>query len=133
MPDQPAPRFEDALSQLERIVESLERGEPALSTALAKFEDGVRLSRLCHQILDQAERSVALLTGVDDQGNPLTTPFDSTATLSREPGAGVATSPTDARPPTPSSDELGSPVRPIGPAARRSANKPSTDDSDPPF
>ena len=34
MPDQPEiePSFEEALSQLERIVENLERGEPELTT-----------------------------------------------------------------------------------------------------
>ena len=57
MPDEPEPEpsFEQALSQLERIVASLERGEPELTTALAKYEKGVRLLTLCHRLLDQAE------------------------------------------------------------------------------
>ena len=97
MPDEPAPEpepsFEQALSQLEQIVASLERGEPELTTALAKYEKGVRLLTQCHRLLDQAEQSVALLTGVDDEGNPLTAPFDATATIAREAGpAGSAES-----------------------------------------
>jgi exodeoxyribonuclease VII small subunit len=86
MADQPDTNFEEALSQLERIVESLERGEPALTTALARYEDGVRLLRQCYQLLDRAEQSVALLTGVDSEGQPLLDPFDASATIAREQG-----------------------------------------------
>jgi exodeoxyribonuclease VII small subunit len=87
MPDQPEvePSFEEALSQLERIVENLERGEPELTTALAKYERGVKLLTQCYRLLDQAEQSVALLMGVDSQGNALTAPFDASATIAREP------------------------------------------------
>jgi exodeoxyribonuclease VII small subunit len=116
MPDQPEIElsFEEALSQLERIVENLERGEPELTSALAKYEKGVKLLTQCHSLLDQAEHSVALLTGVDEQGNPLTDPFDASATLTREPSSAtpavtVATiapiavvSPDDSKPKTPS-------------------------------
>ena len=61
---EPEPDFEDALKQLEAIVDDLERGEPELSAALAKYEQGVRLLARCHGVLDRAEQSVALLTGV---------------------------------------------------------------------
>jgi exodeoxyribonuclease VII small subunit len=111
MPDQPEvePSFEEALSQLERIVENLERGEPELTTALAKYERGVKLLTQCYRLLDQAEQAVALLTGVDSQGNPLTAPFDASATIAREPApAATATvsvavaviSPDDSKPKT---------------------------------
>ncbi|MFO0954370.1 MAG: exodeoxyribonuclease VII small subunit [Isosphaeraceae bacterium] len=43
-PDVP---FEEALRRLERLVDDLERGEPELSTALAKYEQGVRLLARC--------------------------------------------------------------------------------------
>ena len=91
MPEEPVPEpepsFEQALGQLERIVASLERGEPELTSALAKYEKGVLLLTQCHRLLDQAEQSVALLTGVDDQGNPLTAPFDATAAITRGAGS----------------------------------------------
>jgi exodeoxyribonuclease VII small subunit len=77
-------RFEDALSQLEQIVEALERGEPELTAALDQYEKGVRLLSQSYAILERAERSVALLTGIDDQGNPITAPFDATATIECE-------------------------------------------------
>ncbi len=103
MPDEPEPEpepsFEQALSQLERIVASLEQGEPELTAALAKYEKGVMLLTRCHRLLDLAEQSVALLTGVDDEGNPLTAPFDATATVTRD-AAAVSTS----RPVTPTAN-----------------------------
>jgi exodeoxyribonuclease VII small subunit len=73
--------FEQAIGQLERIVASLERGEPELTSALAKYEAGVLLLKRCYGLIDQAEQSVALITGVDAAGNPLCTPFDATATV----------------------------------------------------
>jgi exodeoxyribonuclease VII small subunit len=121
MPDEPAPEpepsFEQALGQLERIVASLERGEPELTAALAKYEKGVSLLTQCHRLLDQAEQSVALLTGVDEQGNALTTPFDATATFTRETVAPAPTSP-------------GTPANP--PAKRKTSARPSTAKSPPP-
>ncbi len=72
---EPEPAFEVALKQLETIVDDLERGEPELSAALTKYEEGVRLLARCHVVLDRAEQSVALLTGVDGSGNPVVTPF----------------------------------------------------------
>jgi exodeoxyribonuclease VII small subunit len=99
MDKEPEPTFETALNRVERIVADLERGESSLSVALAKYEDGVKLLRFCYDLLDRAERSVALLTGVDDQGRPTTDPFDAAATTTRESdptpsaatGAGAAT------------------------------------------
>ncbi len=84
MPEETELRFEAAVSQLEQIVESLERGEPELATALTKYETGVRLLSRCYALQERAERSVALLTGVDAEGNPVTASFDATATLNVE-------------------------------------------------
>ena len=92
MPEETELRFEAAVSQLEQIVESLERGEPELATALTKYETGVRLLSRCYALLERAERSVALLTGVDAEGNPVTASFDATATLDIEKDAGSRSS-----------------------------------------
>jgi exodeoxyribonuclease VII small subunit len=121
MPDQPEPQpepsFEQALSQLERIVASLERGEPELTSALAKYEKGVSLLTQCHRLLDQAEQSVAVLTGVDEEGNPLTAPFDATATITKDTASAAPNSPDLAMNP---------------PAKRRASGRPSTTKSPPP-
>jgi exodeoxyribonuclease VII small subunit len=90
-PSEPAMEFEAALDELERIVADLESGEPALAGALEKYERGVRLLAQCHGLLDGAERQIALLSGVDDDGQPVGTPFDTTATADRplpDPAAG---------------------------------------------
>ena len=86
MTPEPTPdlTFETALDQLGRIVADLEQGEPELAAALAKYEQAVRLLAHCHGLIDGAERTVALLTGVDDQGQPLTTPFDASSTAERD-------------------------------------------------
>jgi exodeoxyribonuclease VII small subunit len=72
--------FETAVQELERVVEELERGRPDLVSALAKYERGVKLLGQCQALLDGAERSVALLTGVDESGRPVTAEFDASAT-----------------------------------------------------
>ena len=79
MKDQPN-TFEDSLTSLESIVARLERGDGDLSTALAGYEQGVKLLMRCQEMLEAAEKSVALLTGVDEQGNPIVAPFDAAAT-----------------------------------------------------
>ena len=84
MPEEPELSFEDAVGRLEAIVEALEAGEPSLAAALAKYEDGVHLLARCYGMLERAERSVAVLTGVDARGNATTEPFDATATLEAE-------------------------------------------------
>jgi exodeoxyribonuclease VII small subunit len=81
---EPTFEFEDALRRLEAIVDDLERGEPELSTALNKYEEGVKLLVKCQAELDRAERSVALLSGVDADGKPVTAPFDATATATAD-------------------------------------------------
>ena len=73
--------FEAVLAELEGIVAALERGGPDLGAALSGYARGVELLGHCQGVLDQAERSVALLTGVDDAGRAVTAPFDGSATL----------------------------------------------------
>ena len=83
-PETPAgPSFEQALQQLEGVVQRLEQGELPLEQALELYEQGVRLSRLCHAKLEEAEGKIALLlkdaqgeARLDRRGRPRTTPFD---------------------------------------------------------
>jgi exodeoxyribonuclease VII small subunit len=76
-----APTFEQALADLERIVRELEDGKIGLEESLARYEQGVALLRRCYGQLRQMEQKIALLTGVDEDGNPLTRPFDHTASI----------------------------------------------------
>ncbi|MGD9369400.1 MAG: exodeoxyribonuclease VII small subunit [Desulfobacteraceae bacterium] len=57
----PKQSFEKALEQLENIVETLESNELSLEKALAKFEEGMKLSRFCAKKLDETERKISLI------------------------------------------------------------------------
>jgi exodeoxyribonuclease VII small subunit len=53
--------FEDALSRLEAIVESMESGEVPLADLLAKFEEGNKLLKVCESRLKDAELKIEVL------------------------------------------------------------------------
>jgi exodeoxyribonuclease VII small subunit len=53
--------FEEALQELEEIVNRLEQGDLSLEEALQFFEEGVKLSRYCHTKLDEAQKRVEIL------------------------------------------------------------------------
>ncbi len=54
--------FEQALARLEEIVRRMEAGEETLDGALASFEEGIGLVRLCTERLDAAEQKIKLVT-----------------------------------------------------------------------
>ncbi len=54
-------KFEKALSRLETIVTELEEGELSLDESLKVFEEGVKLSKTCLKMLDDAEKKVEIL------------------------------------------------------------------------
>jgi exodeoxyribonuclease VII small subunit len=58
---QDPPRFEEALERLEAIVHGLEGGDLSLEEALARFEEGVGLTRSLGEQLALAERRVEQL------------------------------------------------------------------------
>lgn len=55
--------YEEALSELERIVGTLESEERPLEEALALYERGQSLARYCAELLDKAELKVQQLSG----------------------------------------------------------------------
>ncbi len=52
------PSFEDALTKLEAIVESMETGDVPLADLLAKFEEGNQLLKTCESRLKSAELKI---------------------------------------------------------------------------
>ena len=70
MSDVKAPSFEEALQQLEQIVQKLEKGELPLEESLKLYEEGIRLSRLCHGKLEEAEGKIEMLMK-DARGEPI--------------------------------------------------------------
>ncbi len=64
--------FEQALQELERIVQRLEREDLPLEEAVALFERGQQLLEQCTRLLDEAELRVRQLVG--DQLQPFEPP-----------------------------------------------------------
>jgi exodeoxyribonuclease VII small subunit len=53
--------FEEAIEELEDIVEALETGEKSLDESMKVFEKGVKLSNYCSKILTDAEKKIVSL------------------------------------------------------------------------
>ena len=65
--------FEDALSQLETIVDSMEAGQVPLAELLSKFEEGNKLLKICESRLKDAELKIEQLTKHKDAMVPFAT------------------------------------------------------------
>ena len=85
-------RFEDALNKLEKIVSKLEDGDIPLEESLKLFEEGIRLSRLCNQRLEEAEKRVQILMK-DRDGVVKAQPFDPSASSGQVPSTGSEQAP----------------------------------------
>jgi len=59
-------KFEEALKKLEGIVGQLESGDVSLEASLAKYEEGVRLVRLCQKKLELAKKKIEILVKTKD-------------------------------------------------------------------
>jgi exodeoxyribonuclease VII small subunit len=53
--------FEQSMKQLERIVQELEDGDLPLEKAIKKFEEGMKLTKLCSEKLDETEKKISVL------------------------------------------------------------------------
>ncbi len=57
----PEIKFDQALARLEKIVEEMEGEEMPLEASLKKYEEGVKLARLCLEKLEKAEKKIEIL------------------------------------------------------------------------
>ena len=53
--------FEEQMENLEKIVSELEKGELNLDDSVAKFEEGIRISKECNKTLQEAEKKINML------------------------------------------------------------------------
>ena len=53
--------FEEKIESLENIVSKLEKGDLNLDDSMAKFEEGMKLSKECSKILEDAEKKITIL------------------------------------------------------------------------
>jgi exodeoxyribonuclease VII small subunit len=61
--------FEQAMSELEKVLGQLERGDVALDESIALYERGAALKKRCEDKLKEAEEKVAAIT-LDGDGRP---------------------------------------------------------------
>jgi len=59
-------KFEEAMDNLEKIVQKLESGGLSLADSLAKFTEGVRLIKFCNEKLNKAEKKIELVLKEED-------------------------------------------------------------------
>lgn len=64
--------FEDALEELEKIVEKLEEGDVPLEKAINYYQEGMKLSKICSDKLNKVQEKVVKI--VNEQGK--LEPFD---------------------------------------------------------
>lgn len=64
--------FEEALEQLEAVIEAMEAGEVPLDALVEKYEEGGKLLKKCQERLAQAELRIQKLN-IDDDGQPADT------------------------------------------------------------
>ena len=57
--------YEDAVRELEKLVESIERGDIGLAESLASYKKGEQLLRHCKGLLDKAELTVREMSLAD--------------------------------------------------------------------
>ncbi|MBI2089498.1 MAG: exodeoxyribonuclease VII small subunit [Deltaproteobacteria bacterium] len=77
-------KFEEALEELEKVVERLESGELSLEDSLAAFEEGVKLVRFCNQKLIEVEKKIELLVK-DKEGKLQLKPLEDVSEEGLEP------------------------------------------------
>ncbi|WP_025026191.1 exodeoxyribonuclease VII small subunit [Caldalkalibacillus mannanilyticus] len=53
--------FEEAMEELEEIVDQLEAGQVPLEEAITLFQKGMKLSKVCHDTLERVEKQVQVL------------------------------------------------------------------------
>lgn len=59
--------FENSLQELEKLVDTMEKGDISLEESLTHFEKGVQLTKACQKALQDAEQTVNQLLEKDGQ------------------------------------------------------------------
>lgn len=66
------PSFEEAMEELENLVQSMENDSLSLENSLQMFEKGINLTRICQQSLGKVEQEIKILT-IDNNEMDFTT------------------------------------------------------------
>ena len=58
-------KFEEAMQELEIIANDLEKGDLSLEESVTKFEEGMKLSKQCNDMIEKAEKKITILLQKD--------------------------------------------------------------------
>ena len=53
--------YEESMKELEQVVKDLESGDLTLDESIKKFENGMKLSKYCSSLLEDAEKKISVL------------------------------------------------------------------------
>ena len=67
--------FEEQIQELEKIINELENGNLNLDDSVVKFEEGMKISKECNKMLENAEKKITILLN-DENGEKQAENFD---------------------------------------------------------
>lgn len=70
-----APKFETAMERLEKIVEQMESGNLPLEDVIVRYEEGMKLVKICQERLAAAEQKIDIIAR-NNAGQPVVKPFE---------------------------------------------------------
>jgi exodeoxyribonuclease VII small subunit len=81
----PAPEanFEQAMQRLEEIVEEMESGKLPLEDLIVRYEEGMKLVKVCQERLASAEQRIEIITS-NSAGKPVVKKFEPAAAAQPE-------------------------------------------------
>ena len=60
-------KFEDKILELEKITKELESDELTLDDSIEKFENGMKISKECKEMLDNVEKRITILIDEEEK------------------------------------------------------------------
>ncbi len=75
---EPAQNFEGAMDRLEEIVEQMESGKMMLEELIVRYEEGMKLVKVCQERLTAAEQRIEIITR-NSAGKPVVKEFEPSA------------------------------------------------------
>lgn len=70
--------FESAMERLEKIVEQMESGKLPLEDLIVRYEEGMKLVKICQERLAAAEQKIDIIAR-NNAGEPVVKPFEAPA------------------------------------------------------
>lgn len=76
----PETKFEDSMQRLEEIVEKMESGDLPLEELIVRYEEGMKLVKVCQDRLRAAEQRIEIITR-NNAGKPVVQKFEPTVAV----------------------------------------------------